>query len=176
MTGDRALEDTITTRALAAIPGIVLALTLTACGSSGDGGGSANDGSGSSESSTPEATGNDYAALFETLFEQQGKVDQPKDAAEFNEQADFPEGVSVAKFDQQAQSLCIQDEGKEISGTFNLTGDVGIVLRDGVCGKGDQVSKLVPDPEDQQKVLVQGDKKIGQPVVEVFEKQQAGGS
>ena len=101
---------------------------------------------------------------------------QPKNAAEFNEQADFPEGVSVAEFDQQAQSLCVQDEAKEISGTFNLTGDVGITLRDGVCGKGEEVSKLVPDPKDQQKVVVQGDEKIGQPVVDVFEEQQAGGS
>ncbi len=164
-----ALEDIITTKALATIPGIVLALTLTACGSSDDGGSASGS---SSESAEPEqATGDDYAALFSALFEQQGKVKTPKTAEEFNKQASFPEGISIGAFDQKAQSLCIQDEAKDISGTFNVSGDVGIILEDGVCGKGEEVSKLVPDPKNQDKILVEGDKEIGQPVVDVFEKQ-----
>lgn len=101
-------------------------------------------------------------------------MDAPKTAEEFNEQASFPEGISVGTFDQKAQSLCIQDKGKDISGTFTGTGNTGIVLSDGVCGQGKQVSKLVPDPKAQGKILVEGDKEIGQPVVDVFEEQSSG--
>ncbi len=175
MTVAPAQEDTITTRALATIPGIVLALALTACGGSSDDGGSASGSSSESASPEPEeATGADYAALFTALTEQQGKVDQPGSAEEFNAQADFPEGVSVAEFDPQAQTICIQDEGKDISGTFTGAGDVGVVLSDGVCGQGEEVSKLVPDPENQDDVKVEGDTSIGQPVADVFAQQ--GGS
>ena len=99
---------------------------------------------------------------------------QPGSAKEFNAQADFPEGVSVADFDPQAQTICIQDTGKDISGTFTGAGDVGVVLSDGVCGKGKEVSKIVPDPQDQDKIKVEGDKEIGQPVADVFAQQ--GGS
>jgi hypothetical protein len=163
------LEDTITARALAAIPGILLALALSACSSSGDGGSAE-----ASRSPRVEATGHDYAALLTALFDQQGRVKTPTTATEFNEQADFPEGVSIGEFDQGTSSLCIQDEGKDISGTFNVAGDVGITLRDGLCGQGEQVSKLVPDPQDQQKILIEGDREIGQPVAEVVTRQQPG--
>lgn len=170
------LEDTITTRALALIPGLALALTLTACGGSDSGseGGSASGSSSESASASPEATeatGADYAALFTALTEQQGKVQQPGSAEEFNAQADFPDGVSVADFDPQAQTICVQDENKGISGTFTGAGDVGVVLSDGVCGKGEQVSKLVPDPANQDKVKIEGDQEIGQPVADVFAQQ-----
>lgn len=172
------LEDTITTRALALIPGLALALTLTACGGSDSGseGGSASGSSSESASASAspeaaEATGADYAALFTALTEQQGKVQQPGSAEEFNAQADFPDGVSVADFDPQAQTICVQDENKGISGTFTGAGDVGVVLSDGVCGKGEQVSKLVPDPANQGKVKIEGDQEIGQPVADVFAQQ-----
>lgn len=168
------LEDTITTRALATIPGIFLALTLTACGASGGAGSEAS--SGSASPSPAAATGADYAALFTALRGQQGKVKAPTTAAQFNQQASFPPGISVGTFDQKAQSLCIQDENKDISGTFTGTGNAGIVLSDGICGKGKQVSKLVPDPKNQGKILVEGDKKIGQPVADVFAQQPSGGS
>lgn len=48
------------------------------------------------------------------------------------------------------------------------------MLSDGVCGQGTEVSKLVPDHENQNAVKVEGDKEIGQPVADVFAQQ--GGS
>lgn len=81
----------------------------------------------------------------------------------------------MAQFDPQKQTLCIQDAGKDISGTFTGAGsDVGVVLSDGLCGKGKEVSKLVPDGKDQQKIRVEGVKEIGQPVADVFEQPSGG--
>ncbi|ROR92633.1 hypothetical protein [Nocardioides aurantiacus] len=167
-------EATITKRALVTVPSILLALTLTACGSSEESTGSAGDsasGSGSAESSAPaepDATPADYAALVTTLFAQQEAVEKATSAEDFNRQADFPDGISIAEFDEKNRKLCLQDEGKDISVDFDVSDDEAFVASTGLCDDQEEVARLVSDESTKDGIGIEGDREVGAAIKQAF--------
>lgn len=171
----------MTKRDLLAIPTALLAVSLSACGSSG-GDTSASPDSASSEKSapsptptptpspSPKASGADYADLVETLFSSGEKVKKPTSATDFNKQAQLPAGVEMATFDASGKSFCVQDTTKGISFDFDASDKGSFRLLEGLCADGTEKARLVENPKDQSKVLVEGDQSIGRPVADVFTK------
>jgi hypothetical protein len=164
----------MTLRPLGPLLAVVLACSLTACGGSDE----PTEADSSSESPSaepePEATGEDYATLTRTLFES-GNTEGATTAEQLNEGSDFPEGVSVVEFEQETQTICIQDENLDIGMRFIASGeDGGLFLLEGLCEGGEEVSEIGPDESDPEAVAVQGDEELGQPVADYFLEQFGG--
>lgn len=163
----------MTLRPLGPLFALVLACSLTACGSEE----SAGDADSSSESTSPEpaATGEDYVSLTQALFEQ-SSTEGATTVEQLNEQSDYPDGVSVQEFEQEAQTICIEDENLDIGLRFNASAEEGgLFLLDGACDGGEEVAAIGPEEDDPNAVAIEGDEELGQPVADYFLEQSSGG-
>lgn len=163
-------------RPLTLLATAVLALPLSGCGDGGsdDSDSPSSSAAAESESSSAEseaspenteATGEDYVDLAQALFDVEGPESGFTSAKEFNEAADFPDGVEVATFNQEAQEVCIQNTNLDIAFTLLASGDGELSLTDGTCKDGDEAARLAFDPKTED-LTVTGDKELAEPVRE----------
>lgn len=164
-------------RTLALVPAAVMALSLTACGGSDDsaepdGDASASTSESSSEDASEpaedsgddsgaEATGQDYVDLITVLFEQQAPEGGYDSAEDFNAQADFPEGVSVGRFEKTDQEVCIQDTDPAIALVFSVN-DARVGLLEGSCDDGEEQAAVVSSGGNETEL--EGDEDLATPV------------
>lgn len=160
-------------RTLALVPAAVMALSLTACGGSDDSAEpEADAGASTSESSSEgasepaedsgaEATGQDYVDLITVLFEQQAPEGGYDSAEDFNAQADFPEGVSVGRFEKTDQEVCIQDTDPAIALVFSVN-DARVGLLEGSCDDGEEQAAVVSSGGNETEL--EGDEDLATPV------------
>ncbi|MEQ7849448.1 hypothetical protein [Nocardioides kribbensis] len=160
-------------RTLALVPAAVMALSLTACGGSDDSAepeadasastseSSSEDASEPAEDSGAEATGQDYVDLITVLFEQQAPEGGYDSAEDFNAQADFPEGVSVGRFEKTDQEVCIQDTDPAIALVFSVN-DARVGLLEGSCADGEEQAAVVSSGGNETEL--EGDEDLATPV------------
>ena len=144
------------------VPAAVVLLMLAGCGSDEPGAGEPAS-SGESSSSAPEATGDDYSGLGETLIKEQAALQGATNAEQANSKANFPAGVELGELNPSAQTLCIQDTNKDIAFTFASS---KLVLQSGTCADGAEVASLTPKGKND--LEVSGDKALAAPVREFF--------
>ena len=101
--------------------------------------------------------------LLQTLLQQQVGGDGVNNARQFNNKADFPEGVSVAEYNKQAQTVCVDDTNKDIGLTFSVE---ELVLHGGSCAEGEDLATLTPKGENT--LQVSGDEELAEPVRKFF--------
>jgi len=160
-------------RTLALVPAAVMALSLTACSGSDDSAepeadasastseSSSEDASEPAEDSGAEATGQDYVDLITVLFEQQAPEGGYDSAEDFNAQADFPEGVSVGRFEKSDQEVCIQDTDPAIALVFSVN-DARVGLLEGSCDDGEEQAAVVSSGGNETEL--EGDEDLATPV------------
>lgn len=139
--------------------------------------GSESTESGSTESPSPEsdsaeaegseATGEDYRALAQALFEIEPPPGGFRSVEQVNRLADFPEGVSVARLNRDAQRVCIEDTDRDIAITVDAASGGSLGLVRGACVGGDEVAGLVPEGPGQTNVT--GDRELAEPLVGYLE-------